>query len=98
MISRQTVIELADELNLPVEERLFQVHDVMNADEAFSTTTPYCMCPVTRINGVPIGDGKPGPVFHRLVEAWGQKVGVDIVEQMVEGAERTRRAREMLPA
>ena len=97
-ISRQTVIELADELNLPVEERLFQVHDVMNADEAFSTTTPYCMCPVTRINGVPIGDGKPGPVFHRLVEAWGQKVGVDIVEQMVEGAERTRRAREMLPA
>jgi len=85
-ISRRTVIELADELNLPVEERLFQVHDVMNADEAFSTTTPYCMCPVTRINGVPIGDGKRGPIFHRLVEAWSQKVGVDIIKQMVEGA------------
>ena len=92
-ISRQTVIELAEKISIPVEERPLQVYDVINADEAFSTTTPYCMCPVVKINGAPIGDGKPGPMFKRLASSWSNLVGVDIVRQMVEGAERTRRAR-----
>ncbi len=95
-ISRQTVLELAGQMGIPVEERLFQVHDVMNADEAFTTTTPYCIAPVTRINGVPIGKGKPGPMYQRIVDAWSRLVGVDIVRQMVDGAERTRQAREAL--
>jgi branched-chain amino acid aminotransferase len=72
------------------------VHDVMNASEAFATTTPYCMAPIIRINGAPIGDGKPGPFYKRLVSAWSKMVGVDIVKQMVDGAERTRRARAVL--
>jgi len=92
-ISRQTVIELAGTLNMPVEERLLQVHDVINADEAFATTTPYCMCPVIKINGAQIGDGRPGPVYQRLVEAWSQLVGVDIVAQMVDGAKRAESRR-----
>ena len=97
-ISRETVIELAGQLGIPVEERPFKVHDVMNADEAFTTTTPYCMGPVVKINGVPIGDGRPGPMFRRLIDAWSQRVGVDILRQMVEGAERTRQARAILEA
>ena len=42
--------------------------------------------------GMPIGNGKPGQVFHRLSDAWSEHVGVDIVRQIVSGAERTRRA------
>jgi hypothetical protein len=38
---------------------------------------------VTRINGMPIGDGKPGPMFKRLIEHWSRIVGVDIVAQVL---------------
>jgi branched-chain amino acid aminotransferase len=81
-ISRQTVIEMAAEMGIPFIERDFQVHDVCNADEAFETTTPFCLMPVTKINNMPIGDGKPGPLCARLFERWSEIVGVDIVAQM----------------
>ncbi len=80
-ISRQTVIELAAKLNVPFVERDIQVHSVMNADEAFLASTPFCLMPVTRINGVAIADGRPGPTYRRLIEAWSEAVGVDIVGQ-----------------
>ena len=85
-ISRATVIELAAQLGIPFIERDFQLYNVVNADEAFVTSTPYCLMPVTRINGLAIGDGKPGPIFRRLLDAWSQLAGVDIERQIVEGA------------
>jgi branched-chain amino acid aminotransferase len=81
-ISRQTVIELAHELGIPFVERDLQVYDVCNADEALESTTPFCLMPVTRINHIPIGDGKPGPMCFRLLKAWSGKVGLDIVAQI----------------
>lgn len=87
-ISRATVIELAAKLGIPFVEKDFQVHSVMNADEAFTTTTPYCMMPVTKINGVPIGDGCPGPIWRRLMAAWSELVGVDIEQQIRNVAKR----------
>lgn len=80
-ISRQTVIELSQRLGIAFAEREIQVHDVVNADEALLTSTPFCVMPVTRINGVPIGDGRTGPVFRRLIAAWSQEVGLDILGQ-----------------
>lgn len=81
-ISLETVAELCGELGIPFVERDFQVYDVVNADEAFLDTTPYCLAPVTRINGLPIGEGDQGPIFSRLIEAWSQRVEVDIVAQV----------------
>lgn len=80
-ISRQTVIELAGELGIPFVERDIQVHSVINADEAVLASTPFCLMPVTRINGVPIADGLPGPLHRRLIQAWSETVGVDIAGQ-----------------
>jgi branched-chain amino acid aminotransferase len=85
-ISRATVIELAGKLGIPFVERDIQVHSVMNADEAFLSSTPYCLMPVTKINGVALGDGKPGPHYRRLLTAWSEAVGMDIARQVVEGA------------
>jgi branched-chain amino acid aminotransferase len=83
-ISQQTVRELCGELGIRYEIADFQTHDVINADEAFLTTTPYCMAPVTKINGVTISDGKPmGPVFRRIIDAWSTRAGVDIVGQIM---------------
>ena len=63
-----------------VEEDI-QLYDVVTADEAFFTSTPYCLLPATRINGITIGDGVPGPITRRLLEAWSAMVEVDIVKQ-----------------
>jgi branched-subunit amino acid aminotransferase/4-amino-4-deoxychorismate lyase len=87
-ISRDTVIALAGKLGIPFVERDIQVFSVINADEAFLASTPYCLMPVTRINGLPIGDGKPGPVYRRLMEAWSREVGLDIAKQIREGAKK----------
>jgi branched-subunit amino acid aminotransferase/4-amino-4-deoxychorismate lyase len=84
-VSRATTIELAASLGIPFAERDVQVFDCLNADEAFLTSTPYCMLPVTRINGVPIGDGRPGPLFHRLMDAWSRLVGLDVRAQVLTG-------------
>ncbi len=80
-VSRATVFDLAKELGTPVVEEDFQPYDVYTADEAFFTSTSPCILPVTRVDRRPIGDGRPGPVVARLLRAWSETVGVDIVAQ-----------------
>jgi len=87
-ISRDTVIKLAAQLGIPFVERDIQVHNVMNADEAFTATTPYCILPVTKINGVAIGDGHPGPIWRKLMAAWSELVGINIEQQIRDVAAR----------
>ncbi len=82
-ISRQTVIDLANELGIPGRETRLQPYDLYTADEMFFTSTPYCIMPATKFNGVEIGDAAVGPVTQRLLAAWSELVGVDIVEQAV---------------
>src|SRR5205823_400528 len=53
-VSRAMVIGLAAKLGIPFVERDLQVYSAINADEAFLTSTPYCVMPVTRINGIAI--------------------------------------------
>lgn len=87
-ISRATVIELAAELGIPFIERDLQVYSAINAEEAFVTSTPYCLLPVTKVNGIAVASGKPGPVFRALQAAWSKRVGVEIEKQIIEGAAR----------
>jgi branched-chain amino acid aminotransferase len=83
-ISRKVVIELCHKLRIPFVERDLQVHDAITADEAFVTTTPYCIAPVTRFNGIPVGNGSVGgPLFTRLLNAWSEAVGVDVRGQVL---------------
>jgi branched-chain amino acid aminotransferase len=80
-ISRETVLELAAELKIPTEETLLQPYDLYTAEELFFTSTPYCIMPATKFNGLPVGDGTVGPVTKRLLAAWSEQVGIDIVAQ-----------------
>ncbi len=86
-VSRQYCIELAARLGIPLKETSIEPYDVANADEAWFATTPFGMVPVTRFDFNPIADGRPGPVFGRLIEAWSKSVGVDIIGQSREYAE-----------
>ena len=82
-ISRDFVMhEICNELKLPCIEKNIDQYDVYTADEAFITGTPFCMLPVTSLNGLPIGDGRVGPIFNQMLDFWSAKVGVQIAEQI----------------
>ena len=87
-VSRAMVIDLAKELDIPIVEEDLQPYDLYNADEAFFSSTSPCVLPVTRVDHRRIGDGVPGPVVRRLLTAWGRAVGVDIVEQALQFAQK----------
>ena len=91
-VSQCMVEELAADCGYRFERRDFQPYDVINADEAFTASTPYCMLSVTRINQQPIGLGAPGPVYRTLLQAWSEAVGCDILNQMQTGAAQRRAA------
>ncbi len=67
-ITRQTVIELAEEAGLKVSEPNLTRYDLFNADECFLTGTGAVLIPVVKIDGRVIGTGKPGPITRRLEE------------------------------
>jgi branched-chain amino acid aminotransferase len=80
-VTRTVIGELAEAVGIPVLEQDFQVYDVVNADEAMLTVTSRCILPITRVNKLPIGSGRPGPVVARLQQAWKDILGHDIVGQ-----------------
>jgi len=67
-ITRQVVLELAQEMNLPAREEQLTLYEVYTADECFLTGTAAEIVPVARCDGRVIGDGKPGPITKRLME------------------------------
>lgn len=77
-ITRRYVIDWGNLIGCT--ERNLLPYDVFNADEAFFTGTPFCIMPVTSLNGQKIGTDNP--VTKSLIEAWSWDVGVDIVEQI----------------
>lgn len=65
-ITRQKVIDLCRENDIPVYERNYSLVDTYGADEAFLTGTFGAQTPVSEIDGRPIGDGEAGPVTRRI--------------------------------
>ena len=69
-VTRRSILEIARELRIAAVERPFTVDEAKSATEAFLTSTTSLLLPVTRIDGQPVGDGRPGPVSLRLREAY----------------------------
>ena len=65
-VTRKSVMGLLGEVNIRLDERAFTPEEARNAREAFITGAGALIMPVVGIDGVPIGDGKPGPVARRL--------------------------------
>jgi branched-chain amino acid aminotransferase len=66
-ITRRVVMELAAQSGLRVSEPNLTRYDLFNAEECFLTGTASELVPVVKIDGRPIGTGKPGPVTESLV-------------------------------
>jgi branched-chain amino acid aminotransferase len=48
--------------------------DLVRADECFITNTTIEVLPVTTIDGHPVGNGRPGPITERLMNAYKNEV------------------------
>lgn len=65
-VTRATLKDVAAEANIEVVERPFTVAEAQAAKEAFITSASTILMPVVRIDGHPIGDGRPGEISRRL--------------------------------
>ena len=90
-ITRKAVIELAAQMGLSCRECNLEPYDVVTADEAFFTTTPFNIVPMTRFEGHALGDGNLGPVTRRVIVAWNEMVGVDTIAQAKEYAKKAKK-------
>ncbi|ATO50881.1 D-amino-acid transaminase [Brevibacillus laterosporus] len=69
-ITRQTVIQLAKNLDLPVLEEAFSVNFAQMSDELFITGTTSEITPLVELQGAPVGDGKVGSIVRLLQKAF----------------------------
>jgi D-alanine transaminase len=65
-ITRKAILHLAEETGLTIEERPFTLEEAFDAAEAFNTSASTFILPVVRIDGRPVGDGRPGALTSRL--------------------------------
>jgi branched-chain amino acid aminotransferase len=69
-ITRDVILEIAAELGIKAVERPMTRYDIYVADECFLTGTAAEVIPVVSLDRRTIGDGKPGPITRRFLEAF----------------------------
>ena len=69
-ITRAKVLELAREMGLPIGMRTFPPSELFSADEVFITSSIRELVPVIAVDGKPAGQGKPGVLTRRLLDAY----------------------------
>jgi len=65
-ITRDIVLDLARDAQIPVDEGHFGIEAIHKADECFLTNTTMEVMPVTMVDRQPVGIGLPGPLTQRL--------------------------------
>jgi branched-chain amino acid aminotransferase len=73
-ITRDLVLHLARREKIPTRELLMRPKDLTRVDECFITNTTIEVLPVTTIDGHPVGNGRPGPITERLMQAYRNEV------------------------
>jgi branched-chain amino acid aminotransferase len=66
-ITRQTVLEIAADMGIPIREAPMTRHDIFSADECFLTGSAAELIPVVKLDGRLIGSGKPGVMTKKLL-------------------------------
>jgi len=69
-ITYDVVLELAARKNVPVEVREIPEAEVRSADELWLTSSAKEVLAITRLDGKPVGNGKPGAVFKIVHQAF----------------------------
>jgi D-alanine transaminase len=69
-ITYDVIAELARADNLPLEFKSIPEDEVRSADEIWVTSSSKEVFPIVSLDGRPVGDGKPGPVFRRMYQLY----------------------------
>jgi branched-chain amino acid aminotransferase len=78
-ITRQTIMEIACDLNYKVEEKDISVEDVKSCDEAFFTGTAAEVTPIIQVDDKKINNGKPGKITKQI-----QTIYFDLIRGKIE--------------
>ena len=76
-MTRQAVIDIAKRLGIDIVEKPLARFDVWTADECFLTGTAAKLIPLVELDGRKIGEGKPGPMTNRLIDAFNEIAPVE---------------------
>lgn len=76
-ITRDTVVDIAKELNIPVRETNMTRYDVWCSDECFLTGSGAEVIPVVKLDGRVIGSGKPGEITRKVLASFRRRVLVE---------------------
>jgi len=84
-VSRETVIDIAETLEIPVHEVDLDLYDAYTADEIFLSSTSLCVCPVRSIDTrEPMSGQIPGPVTRRVMDGYKDLLGFDFERQYLQ--------------
>lgn len=83
-ITRNAIMEVAEEKGYIVKEEVFTRHDVYVADEVFLTGTAAEVIAAVKIDGRVIGEGKPGPITNDILQAFREIVERDGTKYLVD--------------
>ena len=78
-ITRQTIMEIASDLNYKVQEKDISVEDVKSCDEAFFTGTAAEVTPIIQLDDKKINNGKPGKITKQI-----QTIYFDLIRGKIE--------------
>lgn len=65
-ITKDVILQLCSENNIPVEERTFTLAELAEADEVFLSSTTSEVMPIVEIGGEKVKEGVPGPITKKL--------------------------------
>ncbi len=69
-ITRDLVLELLYEAQVPCDERTVTVEELRSAREIWITSSSREMVPVVELDGIKVGDGRPGPIFEQTMRLY----------------------------
>lgn len=69
-VTRIVAFELCAALGIPVAERALTVEELNAADEVWITSSTREIGPIVNLDGKPVGDGKPGPLYKKVRAAF----------------------------
>ena len=76
-ITRDTIFDIAKELNVPIRDANMTRYDVWCADECFLTGSGAEVIPAVKLDGRVIGTGKPGPLTKQILASFRRRALVE---------------------
>src|SRR5262249_48779898 len=73
-ITRSLILRLAARAGIAVREHVLKRDDLGQVSELFLTGTTSEVLPIVRVDGRPVGEGRPGPITRRLQQVYAEAV------------------------